>query len=175
MSHLVTLPAPAPADPALQQAIATQRRMIERDRWLVLHVVFDECACSRRVLDQLLASARPAGIAERIVLVTERPASMAEAAVAIRARGFDLDVVTPDQLVARYHIEVAPLLVIADPRDTVRYVGGYTSRKQGADIRDLAVIAAVQQGEPVEPLPTFGCAIGRALQSKLDPLGIRGN
>jgi hypothetical protein len=175
MSHLVTLPAPAPADPGFQQAIATQRRATERDRWLALHVVLDGCGCSRRVLDHLLVRARPPGIAERIVLVTERPASTAGAAVAIRARGFDLDVVTPEQLVARYRIEAAPLLVVADPRDTVRYVGGYTARKQGADIRDLAVIAAVQAGAPVEPLPTFGCAVGRALRSKLDPLGVRRN
>src|SRR5438034_435644 len=69
----------------------------------------------------------------------------------------------------------APLLVIVDPGDTVRYVGGYTPRKQAADVRDLAVIAAVQRGETVEPLPTFGCAIGRASNSRLDPLGIRRN
>jgi hypothetical protein len=175
MSHLVTLPAPPPADPELRQAIATQRRLTERDRWLALHIVFDDCGCSRRVLDHLLVRPRPPGVVERVVLVTERPASTAGAAVAIRARGFDLDVVTPDQLVARYHIEAAPLLVVADPRDTIRYIGGYTSRKQGAAIRDLAVIAAVQHGEPVEPLPTFGCAVGRALKSKLDPLGVRRN
>jgi hypothetical protein len=55
----------------------------------------------------------------------------------------------------------------------VRYVGGYTPRKQAADVRDLAVITAIRRGEAVEPLPTFGCAVGRALTDQVDPLGIR--
>ncbi|HEY0476215.1 MAG TPA: hypothetical protein VGD37_01755 [Kofleriaceae bacterium] len=174
-SHLLTLPAPAPTDPVLHQEIAAHRRAHQRDRWLVLHVVYDECGCSQRVLDHLLADSRPPGVAERIVLVTENRAARAAWIAAIPARGFELDVVTPEQLVAAYHIEAAPLLVIVDPHDTVRYVGGYTPRKQAADVRDVAVIAAVQRGEAVEPLPTFGCAIGRALSSRLDPLGIRRN
>jgi thioredoxin-related protein len=174
-SHLLTLPAPSPVDPVLHQAIAAHRRIHQRDRWLVLHVVFDECACSERVLDHLLADPRPPGVAERIILVTEHRAARAAWIAAIPARGFELDVVTPEQLAAEYHIEAAPLLVIVDPHDTVRYVGGYTPRKQAADVRDLAVIAAVQRGEAVEPLPTFGCAISRALNSRLDPLGIRRN
>ncbi|HMG54549.1 MAG TPA: hypothetical protein VK601_13725 [Kofleriaceae bacterium] len=174
-SHLLTLPAPAPADPVLHQGIAAHRRPNQLDRWLVLHVVFDECACSQRVLDHLLADRRPPGVAERIVLVTEHRAARAAWIAAIPAHGFELDVVTPDQLAAEYHIEAAPLLVIVDPHDTVRYVGGYSPRKQAADVRDIAVIAAVQRGETVEPLPTFGCAISRGLNSRLDPLGIRRN
>lgn len=174
-SHLLTLPAPAPADPVLHRAIATRRGPHQLDRWLVLHVVFDQCVCSQRVLDHLLADKRPPGVAERIVLVTDHRAERAAWIAAIPAHGFELDVVTPEQLAADYHIEAAPLLVIVDPHDTVRYVGGYTPRKQASDVRDLAVIAAVQRGETVEPLPTFGCAIGRALNSRLDPLGLRPN
>jgi len=172
-SHLLTMPAPAPTDPVLHRGVAARRGAHQIDRWLVLHVVFDECVCSQRVLDHLLAERRPPGIAERIILVTEHRAARAAWIAAIPAHGFELDVVTPEQLVADYHIEAAPLLVIVDPHDTVRYVGGYTPRKQASDVRDLAVIAAVQSGETVEPLPTFGCAIGRALNSRLDPLGIR--
>jgi hypothetical protein len=174
-SHLLTLPAPAPTDPVLHRGIAARRGAHQLDRWLVLHIVFDECACSQRVLDHLLGNRRPPGVAERIVLVTDNRAARAALIAAIPAHGFELDVVTPEQLIADYHIEAAPLLVIVDPGDTVRYVGGYTPRKQASDVRDLAVIAAVQRGEPVEPLPTFGCAIGRALNSRLDPLGIRRN
>jgi hypothetical protein len=174
-SHLLTLPAPAPTDPVLHREIAAHRGIHQRGRWLVLHVVYDECGCSQRVLEHLLAYPRPPGVAERVVLVTEHRAARAAWIAAIPAQGFELDVVTPEHLVADYHIEAAPLLVIVDPGDTVRYVGGYTPRKQAADVRDLAVIAAVQRGETVEPLPTFGCAIGRALNSRLDPLGIRPN
>jgi hypothetical protein len=172
-SHLLTMPAPAPTDPVLHRGITAHRGAHQRDRWLVLHVVYDECGCSQRVLDHLLADRRPTDVAERIVLVTEHRAQRAAWIAAIPAHGFELDVVTPEQLVADYDIEAAPMMVIVDPQDTVRYVGGYTSRKQASDVRDLAVIAAVQRGEVVEPLPTFGCAIGRALNSRLDPLGIR--
>jgi hypothetical protein len=169
-SHLLTLPAPVTADPALRDAIATHRRPDQRGHWLVLHVILDDCKCSQQVLDHLLSSPRPFGVAERVVLISEQPSAMA---ASITAHGFDLDVVSPDELVAKYHVEVAPLLVIADPGDNVRYVGGYTPRKQAADVRDLAVITAIRRGEAVEPLPTFGCAVGRALTDQVDPLGIR--
>jgi hypothetical protein len=171
-SHLLTLPTPEVADPVLHRAISAQRHDAQRDRWLVLHVVLEDCKCSQRVLEHLLATDRPAGIAERVVFVTEHGAQAAPGA-AIAAHGLELDVVTPDQLVDGYHIEVAPLLVVVDPHDTVRYAAGYTPRKQADDVRDLAVITAVLRGEAVEPLPAFGCAVGRAMSSKLDPLGIR--
>jgi len=174
-SHLLTLPAPATSDAVLHRGIAAHRRIDQRDRWLVLHVVFDECACSQRVLEHLLAVTPTPGVPERIVLVTEHPATTEGVVAAAKTRGFDVEVVVPDQLVDDYHIEAAPLLVIVDPHDDVRYVGGYTLRQQAADIRDRAVIAATLRGEAVTPLPTFGCAVGRSLKSKLDPLGLRRN
>ena len=64
-------------------------------------------------------------------------------------------------------------MVVIDPGDAVRYVGGYTPRKQADDVRDVAVLEALRRGEPVEPLPTFGCAVGRSLRAKIDPFGIR--
>jgi hypothetical protein len=170
-SHLLTLPTPVPADPVLHRAIAAHRHAGQRDRWLVLHVVFDDCTCSQRVLAHLLSTSRPAGVTERVVYVTEHPAE--DSTGAIPAHGFELDVVTPDQLADDYHIEAAPLLVIVDPHDVVRYAGGYTPRKQADDVRDLAVIAAVLRGEAAESLPAFGCAVGRRLRSTLDPLRIR--
>ncbi len=174
-SHLITLPAPAASDAVLHRGIVAHRRIDQHDRWLVLHVVFDECACSQRVLEHLLTETPTPGIPERVVLVTEHPGTTANTVAAARARGFDVEVVVPDQLVDDYHIEAAPLLVIVDPHDRVRYVGGYTPRKQAADVRDRAVIAATLRGEAVPPLPTFGCAVGRSLKSKLDPLGLRGS
>src|ERR1041384_8116769 len=108
-SPLLTLPAPAPADPVLHGGIAAHRRFHQLDRWLALHVVYDECKCSQRVLDRLLVEPRPPGIAERVILVTEHRAERSEWIAAIQAHGFELDVVTPDQLVADYAIEAAPL------------------------------------------------------------------
>src|SRR5438552_6053654 len=87
-SHLLTLPAPAPSDPVLHRGIAARRGAHQRDRWLVLHVVFDECVCSQRVLDHLLADVRrPPGVAERVVLVTDHRAARAALIAAIPAHG----------------------------------------------------------------------------------------
>ena len=170
-AHLLTLPAPEITDLGLQRSAAAQRQPFQRGRWFVVHILDQDCVCSLRVLDHLLADPRPAGVAERIVLIAD--AVSPERSAAIIARGFDLDIVTPDELAARYHVEAAPLLVVIDPGDTLRYVGGYTPRKQAADVRDVAVIESLRRGQAVEPLPTFGCAVGRSLRDKVDPLGLR--
>lgn len=170
-NHLLTLPTPAMADPALQLAIAATRTPAQRGRWRVLHVLSEDCGCSQRVLAHLRTSLRPAGVVERVVLVQEAGVA-AVTRVEMAALGFELDVVTPDELVRRYRLEAAPLLVVVDPVDQVRYLGGYTPRKQAADVRDLAMIAAVLRGDRPGPLPVFGCAVSRALRAKLDPLGL---
>jgi hypothetical protein len=169
--HLLTLPAPELTDLGLQRSAAAQRRPFQHGRWFVVHILDQDCVCSLRVLDHLLADPRPDGVAERIVLIAGTVAP--ERVAAIAARGFDLGIVTPDELAARYHVEAAPLLVVIDPRDTVRYVGGYTPRKQAADVRDVAIVEAVRRGHSVEALPTFGCAVGRSLRRRIDPLGLR--
>ncbi len=169
--HLLTLPTPAMADPALQMALAATRSPAQRGRWRVLHVLSEDCGCSQRVLAHLRGTVRPPGVVERVVLVHQ--AGLAAATrVEMAALGFELDVVTPDELVRRYRLEAAPLLVVVDPVDRVRYLGGYTPRKQAADVRDLALIAAVRRGDHPAPLPVFGCAVSRALRAQLDPLGL---
>ncbi len=179
--HLLTLPAPQATDAGLQRRVAAERRPSDSGRWLVLHVLDQDCVCSLRILDHLLARTRarpasvPAGRAadmiERVVWIasTPDPARIA----AIHAAGFDLDAVTPEQLGARYHLEAAPLLVVVDPSDRVHYVGGYTPRKQADDVRDVAIIDVIRRGGHVTPLPTFGCAVGQALRTTIDPLGLR--
>jgi len=170
-AHLLTLPTPELTDLGPQRSAVAARRSTQQGQWLAVHILDQECKCSQRVLDHLLGERRPAGIVERVVLIASEVT--AERSAAIRARGFDLDIVTPEVLAERYRVQAAPLLVVLDPSDAVRYVGGYTPRKQADDVRDVAVIAALRRGEAVEPLPTFGCAVGRALKEKIDPLGIR--
>ena len=170
-AHLLTLPTPELTDLGPQRSAVAARRSTQQGKWLAVHILDQECKCSQRVLDHLLAERRPPGIVERVVLIASEVT--AERSAAIRARGFDLDIVTPEVLAERYRVQAAPLLVVLDPSDAVRYVGGYTPRKQADDVRDVAVVDALRRGESVEPLPTFGCAVGRALKDKIDPLGIR--
>jgi hypothetical protein len=170
-AHLLTLPTPEITDLGPQRSAIAARQSTQQGRWLAVHVLDQECTCSLRVLDHLLTAPRPSGLVERIVLIASDVGPIRQAV--IRARGYDLDVVTPEDLAARYRVQAAPLLIIIDPADNVSYVGGYTPRKQADDIRDGALIAALRRGEHVTPLPTFGCAVGRALRAKIDPLGIR--
>jgi hypothetical protein len=170
-AHLLTLPTPDLTDLGPQRSAVAQRRSSQQGQWLAVHILDQECKCSQRVLDHLLAKPRPRDVVERIVLIAGEVAP--DRISAIHARGFDLDIVTPDQLADRYRVQAAPLMVVIDPTDAVRYVGGYTPRKQADDVRDVAVLEALMRGEPVEPLPTFGCAVGRGLRAKIDPFGIR--
>jgi hypothetical protein len=170
-AHLLTLPTPDLTDLGPQRSAVAARRSTQQGQWLAVHVLDQECKCSQRVLDRLLAAPRPSDIVERIVMIASEVSR--EQAAAIHAKGFDLDIVTAEQLGQRDRVQAAPLLIVLDPADAVRYVGGYTPRKQADDVRDVATIAALRRGEHVEPLPTFGCAVGRALKEKIDPLGIR--
>jgi hypothetical protein len=167
--HLLTLPVPEPADEALIHSVAEQ--LPPHHGWVALHVLDQDCQCSQRVAEHLLATSRPTGVAERVVWIAGTP-DLARVA-ALEAHGFAVETIAPDQLGERYHLDAAPVLLVVDPTDHVRYLGGYTPRKQAGDMRDEAIIAAVQRGERVPPLPTFGCAVGAALSTTVDPLGIR--
>ena len=77
-AHLLTLPTPEITDLGLQRSAVAQRQPFQRGRWLVVHVLDQDCECSLRVLDHLLADPRPAGVAERIVLIASAVEPRAE-------------------------------------------------------------------------------------------------
>lgn len=135
----------------------------------MVHVLYQRCACSRRIIDHLVAGARPQDMAERVVLVDAAADTVNE----LVAAGFHVDQVSAEALHADWHIDAAPLLLVVDPAGTVRYAGGYTARKQGPVIADLDIVGRVRAGSAAESLPLFGCAVSRALQSSVDPLGLK--
>jgi len=169
VTHTYTMPRPATDNADLQRALAASRAAGAEPRWLAVHFLYSACRCSQQVLSHLFEREALPDMAERLVLIGEH----AEYESAARAAGFEVEVIPPEQLLTRYGVSAAPLLVVADPTDRVRYVGGYTERKQGPVIRDLAVIAALRAGHESAELPTFGCAVSRALQTLLDPFGLR--
>ena len=170
-SHLVPLPQPERDDAALAAAIAEHRRVQDSGRWMVMHVLYGECPCSRKIAETLLdpERPRPEGLSETVLFIGE-DRTWAERSL---AAGFRVEELSHEELKAQWHVEAAPLLVVADPYGEVRYVGGYTSRKQGPDVRDIAIIEDLQGDTPVEVLPLFGCAVSQALQSAVDPFGLR--
>jgi hypothetical protein len=168
--HLLTLPAPSYADSGLADAIATMRAPGEQGKWFAMHVMYAGCGCSRRVLADLLLRSPHANVAERIVFVGEVDGDAEREA---RARGYGFDSIGREELAAKYHVEAAPLLVVADPGGRVKYVGGYTDRKQSPAIRDAELVSRLVGGAKVAPLPVFGCAVSSKLQAAVNPLGIK--
>ena len=168
--HLLTLPAPSYADPGLHDAIARLRSPAEQRKWFAMHVMYAGCGCSQRVLGNLLLRAPVENVAERIVFIGKDDDDVEGKA---RALGYGFDSVTREELAARYHVEAAPLLVVADQNGNVKYVGGYTDRKQSPAIRDTEILSGLVRGARVAPLPTFGCAVSDKLQATVNPLGIK--
>jgi hypothetical protein len=169
--HVLTLPKPSSVDPALVAVMAGLRaEETDRTRWMAVHVLYKECGCSQRVLAKLLMRPALSKVSERIVFVGEDDGRTESRA---RTLGYAFDRVTSEQLAQRYHLEASPLLVVADPANRIHYVGGYTDRKQGETVRDTEVLSRLMAGGAVEPLPVFGCAVSKKLQSAIDPLGIK--
>jgi hypothetical protein len=135
---------------------------------MVVHVLYAQCACSQRIADHVLGGGRPADVAERVLLIGRDAALEARFAAA----GLPVSLVTEDEAATEFHVVAAPAFVVVAPDGGVRYVGGYTERKQGPDPRDLAILAAARAGRPFAPLPIFGCAVSARLRSSLNPLGL---
>ena len=168
VGHWYTLPRPPTQSPAVATAVSNARPAAA-DGWVAFHFLLGSCPCSQRVFDHLLTSDRPTAVYERVFLVGRDPSFEAAAS----RHGLEVEVLHPAELQTRFHLESAPLMLVADPEGVVRYLGGYTARKQGPDIRDLAIIDGLLAQRAVQELPLFGCAVSQRLQELLDPLGIK--
>jgi hypothetical protein len=81
--------------------------------------------------------------------------------------------VRPEELAARFHVQAAPLLAVLSDAGQIRYLGGYTDRKQGPLIRDREIMDGVRDRKQTPELPLFGCAVSQSLRKIIDPLGIK--
>jgi hypothetical protein len=143
----------------------------QRGGWASIHVLYAECRCSQRIFEHLRASERPTDLREVVLLVgADRGQPIATQLV---ERGFEVVSIAAEALDARFGIEGAPTFVLVDPARTVRYIGGYTIRQQGPDIRDLAIVREIRQGDEVADLPVFGCAVSQRLRAIFNPFAIR--
>jgi hypothetical protein len=140
--HVLALP--VPARPAVEETVRRLRAPDEQGRWLALHVLYAECACSQGSASD------------------ERVAALA-------AKGLRVTRLTPAELAA-LSIEAAPLLIVAGPDGRVRYAGGYSERKQGPEPRDVEIVRALRAGDETTSLPLFGCAVSEGLRRTLNPL-----
>ena len=157
--HIVALPVPA-KDAKLAVSLRALRGPQTPGRWLAVHALYADCRCSLRVVDHLVTTARPSEWDEMVLWVGQTPPSHA-----LEER-FDVRRVAVSELAA-LGIEAAPLLIALDPAGQVRYVGGYTDRKQGPAIEDLRILRSVRDAGSVASLPAFGCAVSDGLKRSL--------
>ncbi|MEO0649098.1 MAG: hypothetical protein AAFZ65_00290 [Planctomycetota bacterium] len=167
--HWVPLPAPSRAAERPASALGALLDQHAAEGWQRVHVLYADCGCSARVLDDLLAN--PAdGPREDFVLLVGDAVDDAERT---RAAGLPFEVVDAEQLERRFGIVAAPLLLIFDPARQLVYSGGHTDRKRGFALRSESLLEQLKAGEAPADLPAFGCAVSRELQAQLDPLGLK--
>lgn len=162
VSHVVAMP--SPTDGArLRDGVSALRR---GDGPFRLHVLYERCSCTRSLWAHLMERGAQAGVDELILYVGADPERAAEA----RRRGYRFARRTPEALSDTLGLDAAPLFVVAE--DEIAYVGGYYALPAAVDPRDEAIVRALAGGEPVAPLPIYGCAVSPALQDQVDPLGL---
>jgi hypothetical protein len=169
LGHWWTLPKPDVNNETVRVALYDRWQRDRVPGWTSVHVLYSQCRCSERILHHLAARGPMTDVSEVVILV----GSNAAYEESIRRAGYRLEVVTPAQLLERYHFEAAPMFAVMDPFGALRYLGGYTERQQGFDIRDVSIMERLTRHQSVSELPLFGCAVSRSLQALLDPLGIK--
>ena len=158
LTALHDVPLPPPATAALAAS----------DRPTMIHALDTRCGCSKRLAEYLVGRG-PTPKAHEIVLVSGEPA---ELVAQLRARGFDARAMAESEMQTSYQIESVPSLVIARADGSVAYRGAHRPRPQ-MDPADLDLLAEVESGASPNALAIFGCAVSRALQERIDPLGIK--
>lgn len=164
-THVAALPVPDPQDPRLRGAVASLRTP---GRPLAVHALYADCRCSQMILAHLAARGVMPGVDEVVLLVGDAPAHRAR----VSARGFRVLAITDDELLRRWRMEAAPLLVVTDGDGVVRYAGGYR-RAKSSRAEDPEVIRAVAAGLRPRRMPALGCPVSARLQRRLDPIGLR--
>ncbi|MFK7742194.1 MAG: hypothetical protein AB8H80_17905 [Planctomycetota bacterium] len=183
-SHWAPLPTPERGSTVLAKGLATLRDARDPESplgWTLWHVLYEDCRCSRRVVEQLQDRARQKHVHERCILVRSSDEQLDETArgnggeleLLLRGHGVPCHLLSNTELERLLGIRAAPLFIVCDDEQRVRHVGGYTDRKQGLALHDRETVARLRAGEEVSSRPVFGCGVASELQDALDPLGIK--
>ncbi len=163
-NHLVAMPVP---EDERRLRDATRELLGDDSGLRVLHVIAQDCSCTRGLLDALIAR-RASPEQRELVLFIGRDVVLASS---LESAGYVYREATREQLSEQLGIEAAPLLVIlAD--DDLAYVGGYYREAATVRARDAELLERVRRGERPDPLPLYGCAVSDYLREAIDPLGI---
>jgi hypothetical protein len=158
---------PSPNDEAtVSNAALGLRRDSSAD--FIVHVIYAGCSCTQRLFTHLVERGPFPGARELIVFVGEDSAKRRRAEQA----GFSFRTSTQQEIVARFGLEVAPVMLAFDRAGKLRYIGGYFDRPAAISALDVRIRDRMLAGAAIDPLPVFGCAVSPRLQKSVDPLGI---
>jgi hypothetical protein len=165
VQHMASLPEPDD-EALLSRAMLTLRRGSSQN--FLVHVIYGECSCARSLLAHLVAR-RPFPGAEELVLFVGADSRKEESA---KRAGFAFKATPAPELVSRFGLEAAPILIVFDAAGRLRYAGGYYAHPATITPLDERIYGQLAAGAKVAPLPVFGCAVSSRLQKSLDPLGL---
>jgi len=140
------------------------------NKWRLMHVVTKGCKCSDTVVKYLLKRG-PSTKHDDFVIVVG-PAD--DWTASLTAAGFATRTATKEDTKG---VHALPFLQIVNSSDQSLYVGGYGRHfiRRDSDIKDMEIIANLENGKPTTEFPIFGCAASSIYRKFLDPLNFKSN
>lgn len=139
--------------------------------WSVVHVLAEDCPCSRSVMDYLLERGRSKEFSEEVILVD----GSEERANLLREVGFVVSSVESGQLCEDFGSEGVPFFQVVEGSSKPAYSGAYFgSAFRGTNgFLDLSTASRLKGGGFVFNRPVYGCATSDRLKAILDPFGLK--
>lgn len=167
VNHVISMPLPSDIT-RLHNSIQNLRNDDETP--LIVHVVYQNCSCTRNLLEHLADRRSSSKLQEVLLYVGQRDSrsKLAEKA------GYQVHYIDRASLQSTYAIEAAPLLLVVDESGQIRYLGGYYRTPATVKPMDQEIIKAVLHShDSAETLPLYGCAVSQNLQDQIDPLQLQ--
>ncbi|MBD5778922.1 hypothetical protein IEN85_05415 [Pelagicoccus sp. NFK12] len=139
------------------------------EQWTIVHVLAEDCACSRSVIDYLVDRGPSEAFAEEVTLV----GGGSEAAERLRRQGYLVATVEGEQLCADFGSEGVPFFQVVKGGSEPSYSGAYFDGafRGDAGFQDLRTASRLAAGGFVLSRPVYGCPTSERLKSVLDPFG----
>ena len=163
-SHLAVLP-------VASEAIAISAPEEASKSWKVLHVLSEECGCSRDVIEYLLSRGPVSGTSETILLLDGSERTR----LALGEAGFQTTQFDAERLCGLYGSEGVPYFQIVSPSKELIYSGGYLENQYSArkSYSDISILSKARSGLKTAAQPVVGCATSQRLKKSLDPFSLK--
>jgi len=165
VNHIVSMPLPDD----YRKIQDRMPRLRQSKGWLMVHVIYKNCSCTNALTTSLIDRKVTPNLEEWVIYA----GSDRKIQEQFEAAGFLFQAETKVSIDERYGIEAAPMLLIFSPENGLAYGGGYFERPSVFHSMDQALLRRIKEGEAVDALPLYGCAVSPRLQKLIDPLGIK--